>query len=298
MKRACLRDYFSEHSITVMRPKTDEKENWIGAPSACFDQEANTWWLLVRHRDYKRRGYKTVLYRTTDGVNLKHTTTYTTEQLAVRSIERGAIVRDSDVWKIYLSWECKNCDEWVVALAENEKLERIEPEDFTILRSGSSYNTDMIKDPVLYEGKLYAHIRKDALKSSYLVDHNDIVKVIRKTVRWDRYCQRITSIIRTSLGYFAFYDGAESISYNQEEKTGVLFGVSPTAFVSVTEDYPVLTSEYGSGSIRYLEAKEHRGEVWIWYECCTENWSHELRFLKVEKNELVYMLNSLRELKD
>jgi hypothetical protein len=182
----------------------------------------------------------------------------------------------------------------VIAVAESDNLERIEPGSFKTIFSGSSFDTDMIKDPVLYEGRLYAHIRKDGVKSTYLLDGERIRKAIKEPVDWDGYCQRITSIIRGHAGYFAFYDGAENIEYNQEERTGVLYGSSLDSFTQINHDSPALSSRYGSGSIRYLEAKEHREEIWIWYEHCTEDWSHELRFLRVPKNELLAALNEMK----
>jgi hypothetical protein len=283
------------NSTIVLTPPLGGKGSWVGAPSAFFDQSADMWTILVRYRDERKRGYKTVLYRTRDGIDYSEVKTFTAGDLDVASVERGAITRFSGAWRFYLSWECRNRGGWVIAVAENDNLEKIQPADFEIAYSGSSHNTDMIKDPVLYDGRLYAHVRRHGIKSTFLLEGAGLRRVVPKTVAWDRYCQRITSIIQGNGGYFAFYDGAESIEHNQEEKTGILYGASLTSFMQINHDSPALSSKNGSGSIRYLEAKEHGKEIWIWYERCTANWSHELCFLKVTRDELLTVLDEMKD---
>jgi hypothetical protein len=284
-----------DNTELVLRPACEGRGNWVGAPAAYWDREKKYWLLLIRYRHHKKRGYKTVLYATKNGTDLTQVKTYTSNQLKVTSIERGAITRENNTWEFYLSWERVDRDHWILGLARNRWIEQIEPESFEIIYDCDTFETDMIKDPVIYDGKLYVHIRKNGTKSTYLADGDRLDKVVIKTDNWARYCQRITSIIKGTSGYFAFYDGAESIEFNQEEKTGILFGECLSSFSPIGPNQPALVSDVGSGSIRYLEAREHDDDMYIWYEYCNADWSHELRFTKVSRKRMLQVLENIKD---
>jgi len=287
-------DLLERNSQMVLQPESNGKGSWVGAPAAYFDHDTGLWLLMVRYRNEPKRGYKSVLYETKDGVTLKERSVYTAEELNVRSIERGAITRENNNWKLFLSWEEIDNGCWHIATAESNKIEDISYEDFTVSCDSKKAWFQWCKDPTLFKGHMFIHtLSKDEGKSTHLIQGQSCVNAIARRCVWDQYCQRITSIIQGSSGFIGFYDGAPRREYNQEEKSGLLVGDSLTDFRPLLVERPVFYTDEGSGSIRYIEAREHEEDLWIWFEKCTPDWSHELCFVRIGRKIFLQAIEDL-----
>ncbi|MBA7486960.1 hypothetical protein ES707_22522 [subsurface metagenome] len=290
----------------VLRPEHGGKGSWVGAPAACYSRDEGCFYLLVRFRSEGVRGYMTALYKTENGLKLEKVMTLHASSIGARSIERGTLKKAANTWKLYLSYEDLRDGLWKIALAEKRDITEIRANDFEVILEGRDIEAAWVKDPVLFENMLFVHTKEPSGKAAYLLrkregklarsDHKrtkvrwEKIKVLSDKHEWDSYCSRITSIIKSPNGFFAFYDGASSIKENQEEKTGLAYGKSIECLESITPDGPLLTGPTGSGSIRYVEIKEIENKFYIWYEMSTEDLSHELRFITVPKQEFVKAL--------
>ena len=141
---------------------------------------------------------------------------------------------------------------------------------------------------------LLVHTKEPSGKATYLVEEVKDgwkgTKILIGEYKWDAYCSRITTILKSTDGFFVFYDGASRIEENQEEKVGLAYGKSLRYLKSITPKGPAIIGPAGSGSIRYLEIRESEGKFYIWYELSTADRSHELRFTMVEKKEFIKVL--------
>ena len=278
----------------VLMPEHQGRGSWVGAPAAAYAESKDCFYLLVRFRKEEVRGYKTVLYRTEDGINLEEIATLKAKSLAARSIERGALQHSGKIWQFYLSYDDLKDRRWKLAVAQKQDIRTIHADDFKIILEGESIGVEWVKDPVLSRNTLFVHTKEASGKATYLVEKTksgwEKTRVLSGEYPWDRYCPRITSIIKSKNGFFAFYDGASTIKENQEEKTGLAYGKTLKSLRSITPLGPVLVSPEGSGSIRYVEIKEAREKFYIWYEFCSKDWSHQLRFRTVKKEKLLKAL--------
>jgi len=99
---------------------------------------------------------------------------------------------------------------------------------------------------------------------------------------WDRYCTRVTSVMRLGPLLIAFYDGAASVDGNYEERCGIAVSLrSPARLHPLSVRGPVLTSPHSSGSLRYLEVVADQSELHFFYEIAREDGAHELRHTAV-----------------
>jgi len=280
----------------VLRPEYQGKGSWVGAPAACYSKSEGCFYLLVRFRREGVRGYKTVLYRTGDGVDLEKVKTLNAVSLGVRSIERGALEQTGKIWRFYLSYESLKDGLWKLAVAEKKDITDISAGDFEVILKGDDIGVTWVKDPVLFGDMLFVHIKEPSGKATYLVKkvkHGwKKTKILSGKYKWDAYCARITTILKSTDGFFVFYDGAGVIEENQEEKTGLAYGKSLKHLKSITPEGPMIIGPGGSGSIRYLEIKELEDKFYIWYELSTVDRSHELRFTIVEKEKLTKALKT------
>ena len=279
---------------TVLRPEYQGKGSWVGAPAACYSESEGCFYLLVRFRKEGVRGYKTVLYRTGDGINLERIARLDAVSLGARSIERGALKQIGKIWRFYLSYEGLKDGLWKLAVAEKKDIADISTGDFEVILQGGDIGVTWVKDPVLFENMLFVHTKEPSGKATYLLervkDGWKKTKILSGKYEWDGYCARITTILRSTDGFFIFYDGASRIEENQEEKTGLAYGKNLRYLKSITPEGPAITGSVGSGSIRYLEIKELEDKFYIWYELSTTGKSHELRFRIVQKKELIKTL--------
>lgn len=278
----------------VLKPEHQGKGSWVGAPAAYHSKREDCFYLLVRFRREGIRGYKTILYRTTDGVNLEEIIKLDAASIKARSIERGALKQVGGTWRFYLSYEELKDRIWKLAAAEKENIADICTDDFKIILEGPDIGVSWVKDPVLFEEMLFVHTNEPAGKATYLVEEIKEgwkgTKILVGKYKWDAYCSRITTILKSTDGFFVFYDSAGRIEENQEEKVGLAYGKSLKCLKSIIPEGPVLMGQEGSGSLRYLEIRELEDKFYIWYELSTADMSHELRFATVKKEEFIKVL--------
>ena len=101
--------------------------------------------------------------------------------------------------------------------------------------------------------------------------------------RWDGRLARINSVVPwAGVGYLGFYDGQRTVFDIYEEKAGLCWsadGGVDEPFERLPLDGPWVSSPHGSRTVRYIFAvkREDQGKVYMYYEFCRPDNSHDLR---------------------
>jgi len=101
--------------------------------------------------------------------------------------------------------------------------------------------------------------------------------VIRPGEGWDRNVARLACVVYVPPVFTAFYDGRTGQGDVYEDRIGVAMGLTPDRFESLSRKEPVLSSPWGTGSLRYMDIVPLRDCFYYYYEQCRADGAHELR---------------------
>jgi len=307
--------------ITIIDPPGDMKEGcWAGASSIMYDDEGHLFYLTYRLREPRpKRGYKYIISQSEDGRQFTPIWHFTREQIDSDSMEKGSLIKlAKDDWKLYISYVHKSDNKWRIDVVNGTHPASFDIAKRTSVLTSQSTNSEGVKDPVviLVDGTIhmyytFAHkvgdgtqglhdtgdvlntglskastglaISKDGINFNfnYKDNVNNCVLSSNDKNNWDWYCTRITSIIKVAGINIAYYDGAQTVAENYEEKLGISVSLDLYNFTRLSEKGPVVTSPFASQSIRYVSALKIGNEIYFYYEFARQDGSHELRFNKI-----------------
>ncbi len=95
--------------------------------------------------------------------------------------------------------------------------------------------------------------------------------------RWDTYASRISTVLCTSHGFVALYDGSASEKENYEERTGVAISGDLYHWIKLSGDKPWIVSPFGKGTLRYVDYVTRNNSIFFYYEMARPDGAHELR---------------------
>lgn len=93
-------DVDTADATTVLEPEASGEGNWVGAP--CVVRHDGLVYLAVRERTPEERGRAVTIYERPEPDDLTEVTTITADQLGVVSVERPALVPDSETGAVDL----------------------------------------------------------------------------------------------------------------------------------------------------------------------------------------------------
>ncbi len=304
----------------VRQPPVRGRGNWVGAPGAHYDPETSTFYLVYRARDPKSRGYECRIAASSNGVIFDDIWALSRTSLGALSIERSALTCGLDgEWRLYISYVSAEDGRWRIGLMTSSEPDGFLVSSLRPLFTDQEDNIDGVKDPNVYLiGRMVhmvvsyaARIEVPAAKAGNKHTSGDIYNTgltLSRTAAavsgdgsafewlgdvspgggaeksgWDHYCRRIGSILPIDGGgYLAFYDGSASVEENYEEKTGLAFTFDLQKYHRLGDEC-VLSSPWGSGSLRYVDVLPVGNELFYYYEIAMEDGSHELRVSVVER---------------
>jgi hypothetical protein len=254
---------------------------WAGAPSAALD-EAGDVVLGYRVRSGADGGDAVVIARSADGERFDEVLTLRPGRFFASMVERPALVRVDDGWRLYMSFATPNSKHWWVGALEAETFEELAGAEVHPAFPGDAETA--VKDPVVrrhadgdWEAWVCCHHldvpgAEDRMSSAYATSEDGWTWTWRGSVlrgregEWDERGARLTAILADGR---AAYDGRASAAENWFERTGVAVAGVDGTFTSLGE--PV-------ADVRYLEALPlpgggHR----IYYEARLPDETHELR---------------------
>jgi hypothetical protein len=245
---------------------------WAGAPSAALDDDGG-YLLAYRVRNGHDGNDETVVARSADGERFEPVVTLDESQFGAMAVERPALVRTDDGWRLYVCGATPNSKHWWIGALDAPTIEGLAEADTRRVFDGDE-NTG-VKDPVIrrrddgWHAWICCHLldipdAEDRMNSAYATSADGLSWDWHGTVlegrpgTWDARGARVTTVLPD--GRMA-YDGRATAEENWFEKTGL----------TEDRDEPV-------ADVRYLEVLElPGGGQRIYYEARLADESHELR---------------------
>ena len=246
-------------SVTVPAPGAGPG-CWAGAPSACLDADGEVV-LAYRLRDAARRGGEVVV----------GDVTLSKERFGAESLERPALVRVGEGWRLYLSCATPGSKHWWICALDAPTLAGLAAADPVVVFPGDA--SVGVKDPVVrrtgevWEAWICCHPlaepgEEDRMTTAYATSRDGLAWEWRGTVlagrpgAWDARGTRVTAVLPDGTTY---YDGRAAKEENFRERTGIVGVAEPVA------------------DVRYLDVLVLPRGWRLFYEAPLPDGSHELR---------------------
>ena len=156
-----------------------------------------------------------------------------------------------------------------ISMAERQQV--TQEQAATMHSTADAYNTGLITAPTALATSL------DGIHWAW----QGRIMDVNQPGSWDAYQARLNSVIYRSPVWIGFYDGTYGVEGNYEEKTGMALSSDLHRWTRLTPAEPILTSQYASHSLRYVEVlpRSENGHTtyYYFYEFVREDGSHELR---------------------
>ena len=254
---------------------------WSGAPSAALDTDG-TLVVAYRVRVPDQRGSKVVIARTADGQHLTTVVTVTKERVGAESLERPALLRIDDRWRLYISCATPGSKHWRIDVLEAADLASFHTAERRTVFAGSSEMG--VKDPVVRRssGRWQAWIcchpldqpgEEDRMTTAYATSDDGLdwqwhgMALSGRAGTWDARGARVTATLPDGR---ASYDGRATKEENFSERTGI-------ARPSGQGNLLVAISEMPVSKARYLDVVPLPGGGYqLFFEMPRADGSHDL----------------------
>jgi hypothetical protein len=266
------------HAVVAVPAPGPGPQRWAGAPSAALDAGGA---VLLAYRIRDRDGDVNVVARAVDGERFTTLAVLTADQLGAAMVERPALVRAGDRWRLYVSCATPGSKHWWIGV-----LEAADPAGLAAAPVRHAFAGDErtgVKDPVIrrHRGQWHAWVcchpldrpgAEDRMATGYATSGDGLrwdwhgLVLTGRPGGWDARGARVTSVLADGR---ASYDGRASAAENWFERTG-LAGPDGDRLQALPES-PVV-------DVRYLEVLPlPAGGYRIYYEARRPDGSHELR---------------------
>jgi hypothetical protein len=244
-------------------------QQWAGAPSAALDVDGT---VVLAYRVRGDRDHN-VLARSPDGVHFTTVATFEAEGM----VERPALVRVEDGWRMYTSCSTPGTKHWWIGMLESSTVESLPESTHHEIFRGDA--TAGVKDPVVrrtdagWQAWICCHPldiagEEDRMTTAHSTSVDGVTWTPPRTVltgrpgAWDARGARLTTFLPDGR---AAYDGRATAAENWFERTGFT-----TPDLTPTPDEPL--------DFRYLDIlRLPDGAHRAYYEARLPDETHELR---------------------
>jgi hypothetical protein len=256
---------------------------WSGASSAALADDG-TFVVAYRSRLLEHRGASTVIARSDDGEQLTTVAVIDKWRLGAQSMERPALVRADDGWRLYVCCAAPEPSKhWRIDLLEAREPESLADAEARTVFSGDERTG--VKDPVVrrtaegWEAWICCHPldepgEEDRMTTAYATSSDGLrwewhgTVLAPRPLTWDARGTRVTAVLSDGR---ASYDGRATKEENFYERTGLARLVGSRGELEQTNDE-------AAADFRYLDVLPLPGGGYrIWYEARRPDASHELR---------------------
>jgi len=302
-----LPDLSSGYTI-IREAEADSSGYWVGAPYVFYDPETGEFWMTYRWRNPDNRGYKSVIAKSTDGINFTDYKEILKGDLGANSLEKGCLVRDpiTGKYRYYICFDDgTGWDIW--KLDDVDDPANLDPSTKTkVLARGASGEWDdkYAKDPaVFYYGGLWLMLyvgendANDVEQSglAYSPDgvnwtkysNNPIIEV-GSSGAWDDRYAKVTTMLQFFNAWLLIYSGrykATEGATDQDWSQGLAVWIPQIGSkpVKITKD------NYLSGtySTEYLDIVIVDEDVYIYYQKINSDLSMDLVVKKVKLSDII-----------
>ncbi len=276
-----------EAGETAVAPPGEGPGYWAGGPSVVCDD--GVFWLAYRLRRPvdMGRGYANLVARSEDGVHFRPVATLTSDQFECASLERPALVRTNEGWRVYVSCSSWGSKHWWV-----EALDADAPEDLangkrTVVLPGDDAVAwkDVVVNNTSGSWQMWAcrhpldggDEQADRMTSWYATSADGLRWDLQGEAlaptpgSWDERGARITSVLEIGGRCTAFYDGRASAVENWRERTAVAYGCGPDRFTATSDPTPP------GHTARYLSVATRPDGYRLYWEASRPDGANDLR---------------------
>jgi hypothetical protein len=276
---------------------------WAGAPGAYADRHV-TYLVYRMRRPQPGRGYELRLAASHDGLHFETAWSAGKDRFGAESIERCALVRVGDRWRLYVSYVRSDDRRWRIGLVEAHSVDAFDPADMVVVLDPLALGVAAVKDPWLRRdgdrwlmfvsyGTLPAtqmvglHATGDALSTGRTLSASGLATSLDGKrwswegavltpgpSGWDSFTTRLTTAVRDRAGLLGLYDGSASLAENYEERCGLARSTDLRHWERISLDGPAIGTARGQGGVRYVDITTE-GDVF--YEYTRADGAHELR---------------------
>lgn len=276
---------------------------WAGAPGAYRDG-SDSYVVYRMRRPRPERGYEVRVAASHDGIGFATVWSANRDRFGAESIERCALVRVGDSWRLYVSFVRFDDRRWRIGLVEARAVDAFDPADMVIVLDPLDLGLAAVKDPWLrrygdrwlmfvsygtlpMSGGTGLHDTGDALSTGRTISASGVATstdgrrwtwegptLSPSAAGWDSFTSRLTTAVRDGDGWLGLYDGSASTAENYEERCGLARSADLRHWERQSLDGPAIGTVRGPGGVRYVEITE-AGDVF--YEYTRPDGGHELR---------------------
>jgi hypothetical protein len=310
------RPFDPDSGVVVFSPQGEGPGWWVGAPSAVWD--GSEFFLSFRtRRPQPERGGLFQIARSSDGVSFEIIASIRKEELGTSSIERGALLKTDDTWRLYLSYVDPTDDRWRIDLIEADRPGNLSASNRVPILGAADIGAEGVKDPwvcqvndvwhmiVSYAPTPAGDVSRDEMHGTRDIYNTGTSKSLTGLATsnngidwewqgsifepgntgWDEYAARINTVYREGSQFIGLYDGSKSVQENYEERCGAATSTDLRTWNRVSTNGPIVGPNGGPGSVRYVESVQSPDWTRFYYEYTRPDGSHELRTVLVPDQE-------------
>jgi hypothetical protein len=281
---------------------------WAGAPGSYRDG-ADLYVVYRLRRPQPGRGYEVRIAVNRDGQRFETVWSAGKDRFDAESIERCALTRVGDVWRLYASFVRRADRRWCIGLIEARTVDAFDASAAVVVLDPLDHGLAAVKDPWLRRDRgrwlMFVscgmrpeaehpglHATGDVLSTGLTLSVSGLATSVDgrhwtwegptlwpSPSGWDKFTARLTTAVRDGDGWTGFYDGSASLAENYEERCGLARSRDLRQWESVSVDGPAIGTVSGAGGVRYVEISE-AGDVF--YEYTRPDGAHELRWARVD----------------
>ena len=255
-------------------------------------------------RPHPGRGYELRIGAVLDGPRIDTVWSAGKDRFDAESIERCALTRASDRWRLYVSFVRRDDRRWRIGLVEARAVDAFDPADMVVVLDPDDLGVAAVKDPWLRrngDGWLMfvsygtlpdtpapeLHATGDALSTGRTLSATGVAAstdgkrwtwegsvLVPSASGWDSFTTRLGTVVRDGAGWLGLYDGGASIADNYEERCGLARSSDLRHWERVSVDGPAIGTARGPGGVRYVDITD-AGDAF--YEYTRPDGAHELR---------------------
>ncbi|MGH2491233.1 MAG: hypothetical protein ACRDF9_06955 [Candidatus Limnocylindria bacterium] len=292
-----------ERGRPIVAPPCAGPGCWAGAPGA-YSEGRDTYLVYRMRRPQPGRGYELRIAASHDGLRYETVWSAGKERFGAESIERCALARIGEGWRLYPSFVRRSDRRWCIGLIEARTVDTLDTGKMVVVLDPLDFGVAAVKDPWLRRDRgrwlmfvsygtlpmsldAGLHATGDALSTGRTLSASGVATSVDgrhwtwegptlwpSASGWDAYTARLTTAVRDGDGWLGLYDGSASLAENYEERCGLARSTDLRKWERISVEGPAIGTARGPGGVRYVDVTAG-GDVF--YEYTRPDGAHELR---------------------
>jgi hypothetical protein len=260
-------------------------------------------------RPHPGRGYELRIGASRDGQHFETVWSAGKDRFGAESIERCALARVGDMWRLYVSFVRHDDRRWRIGLVEARTIDAFDPAAMAVVLDPTGLGLAAVKDPwlrrdgdrwlmfvsygTLPSEKVGLHASGDALSTGRTLSATGLATsldgrrwdwagpiLMPSASGWDAFTARLSTAVRHGDGWLGLYDGSATLAQNYEERCGLARSSDLRRWERISLDGPAIGTAVGPGGVRYVDVSE-AGDAF--YEYTRPDGAHELRVAHTDR---------------